>query len=171
MMQYLRLATRVLAGLFLLLLPAGSEAQQPSYPYNIQINQGQWPYYTSPYLHRTYQEGRWVYQYYPPTSNEAPGSPVAPAPRAQAAPAEQRAVLNIFVPSADATVWIEGRKTAQQGTKRRFASPPLAAGSSYLYEVRVEWMEGGKKVDRTEEVPVKAGRESSLHFFGAAGPK
>jgi hypothetical protein len=30
----------------------------------------------------------------------------------------------------------------------------------------VEWMEGGKKIVRTEDVPLKAGRESSLHFFG-----
>jgi uncharacterized protein (TIGR03000 family) len=151
--------------LLFLLLPTGSVAQQPSYPYNIQINQGQWPYYTSPYLHRTYEDGRWVYHYYPPNAN-APSSPAVPAPRAQAAPVEQSAVLNIFVPTADAVVWIEGRKTAQKGTQRRFASPPLAAGSSYLYEIRVEWMEGGKKVVRTEDVPLKAGRESSLHFFG-----
>jgi uncharacterized protein (TIGR03000 family) len=72
------------------------------------------------------------------------------------------------VPTADAMVWIEGRKTGQTGTTRRFASPPLDSGSSYLYEIRVEWMEGGKKVERTEDVPVKAGRESTLHFFGAA---
>jgi uncharacterized protein (TIGR03000 family) len=156
-----------LTGLGLLLMPSGSRAQQPSYPYNIQINQGQWPYYTSPYLHRTYENGIWVYHYYRPTENtNVASSPPAPAPAAQAAPADQRAILNVYVPSSDATVWIDGKKTAQTGLQRRFATPPLEPGSRYVYEIRVEWVSDGKKVVRTEDVPVKAGRESSLHFFG-----
>ena len=81
-------------GLLLSVSLSNGQAQQPSYPYNIQINQGQWPYYTSPYLHRTYENGIWVYPYYPPnTSDNAPSSSVRPAPQAQAAPARQTASL------------------------------------------------------------------------------
>jgi uncharacterized protein (TIGR03000 family) len=154
----------LIGSLAALLLPGFAPAQQPGgYPYNIQINQGQYPYYSSPYLYRTYQDGIWAYHYYPPNTIYAPPAP--PAARKEA-PAKQTAVLNIFVPVEDATVWIEGKKTDQKGMKRRFESPLLEHGASYLYEVRVEWMQNGKKVVRSEDIPVRAGRESSLHFFG-----
>lgn len=162
----------VASGMCLLILPASSRAQQSGirgYPYSVQINQGQYPYYTSPNLQRTYENGNWVYQY--STSNYAPSSPVATPPRTQEAPNEQSAILNIRVPVENASVWIDGKKIALKGMQHRFESPPLAAGSIYFYKVHVEWMEGGKKIARTEEVLLKAGRASSLRFFGAPAPQ
>jgi uncharacterized protein (TIGR03000 family) len=161
------LVALVVAGIGLLVLPANSEAQQSGirgYPYSVQINQGQYPYYSSPNLTRTYENGNWVYHY---STNYAPPSPVPSAPKAPETAIEQTAILNIFVPVADASVWIEGKKTVFKGKQFRFESPPLEADSSYFYEVRVEWMEAGKKVERTQKVLLKAGRASSLRFLGA----
>lgn len=65
-------------------------------------------------------------------------------------------LLNVRVP-AEAQVWIEGDKTQQSGSFRRFVSPPLDQGKSYAYQIKAEWQENGKKITRTRKVTVHAG--------------
>jgi uncharacterized protein (TIGR03000 family) len=64
--------------------------------------------------------------------------------------------LEVRVP-ADAEIFVEGEKTAQKGTLRRFVSPPITPGTRYTYEIKAKWMEGGREVDRTRKVDVRAG--------------
>lgn len=65
-------------------------------------------------------------------------------------------LLNVRVP-AEAQIWIEGDKTQQSGSFRRFVSPPLDQGKSYAYQIKAEWQENGKKITRTRKVTVHAG--------------
>lgn len=80
-------------------------------------------------------------------------APVAPAP----------AVVNVQVP-ASAELWFDGNKTAQTGSERRFVSPPLPAGKTFHYSVRVRWTDNGKPVDQIQMVNVQAGGQARLLF-------
>jgi uncharacterized protein (TIGR03000 family) len=81
------------------------------------------------------------------------------------------ATVSVRVPVADAEVWIEGRKTQQQGTTREFVSPPLDPGRSYTYTVRASWVENGKPVEQTRTVPVQANGTATADFTTGGGPR
>ena len=55
-------------------------------------------------------------------------------------------------------------RTAPTGEVRRFASPPLAPGKEFTYEVRARWTEGGKEVSRARDVGVTAGARARIDF-------
>jgi uncharacterized protein (TIGR03000 family) len=57
----------------------------------------------------------------------------------------------------DARIWFQDQPTKQGGTMRRFVSPPLTAGKSYTYTVRVEWPEEGQWVSQAHTFAVHAG--------------
>src|SRR5688572_3437078 len=78
----------------------------------------------------------------------ADGLQTAPLqPIVQAAPGLQPAVIVVRVP-ADAVVDVEGVRTKSTGEVRRFTSPPLASGRSYIYRLKATWTEQGKEVVR-----------------------
>jgi uncharacterized protein (TIGR03000 family) len=72
--------------------------------------------------------------------------------------------LKVVVPVADAEVWLNGTRTAQTGTERRFKSPPIAPGKDYEYEVRARWLENGQAVERTQTVMVQIGKQASVNL-------
>jgi len=65
-------------------------------------------------------------------------------------------LLNVRVPN-EAQIWIDGDKTQQTGQFRRFLSPQLDQGKSYVYTIKGEWQQDGQKVSRTRKVTVRAG--------------
>jgi uncharacterized protein (TIGR03000 family) len=74
------------------------------------------------------------------------------------------AMLDVRVP-ADAQVWIDGSKTTQTGTERRFESPTLTPGKTYSYDVRARWMGDEGEVTRTKHVTFHAGDRVSVDFM------
>jgi uncharacterized protein (TIGR03000 family) len=76
------------------------------------------------------------------------------------------AVLRVRVP-ADAEVWIAGDPTTQRGELRRFITPPLEAGRNQGYALRARWMEGGKTIERTDDVRVHPGDRLTVDFLAA----
>jgi uncharacterized protein (TIGR03000 family) len=74
------------------------------------------------------------------------------------------AELTVVVP-ADAEVFVDGELTRQKGTERRFTTPPLVGGKRYTYDVRARWKEGGKPVEQTRKVPVRAGARVRVDFL------
>ena len=76
------------------------------------------------------------------------------------------AVLRVRVP-ADAEVWVSGDPTTQRGEQRRFITPPLEGGRNQGYELRARWTEGGKTVERTEDVRVHPGDRLTVDFLAA----
>ncbi len=73
------------------------------------------------------------------------------------------ATVEVRVP-ADAKVWFDGLPTTMTGNDRVFTSPPLDAGKAYEYEVRAQWMQDGKPVEKTLSVQVTAGQRSLANF-------
>ena len=59
-------------------------------------------------------------------------------------------------------------KTTQTGTNRLFTSPPLTPGTNYAYDVRAQWMDNGKPVDRTKSVAVHAGDQLDVNMMAGA---
>lgn len=111
---------------------------------------GQQRYYSSPSY------------FMPRTATKSPRTlmvytlPTAPRPEDQT-----RATILVRAP-ADAQVWLEGKQSQQQGTERRFVSPPLEAGYTYSYQVRGQWQENGKSVERTRTIQVEPGKEVAV---------
>jgi uncharacterized protein (TIGR03000 family) len=97
----------------------------------------------------------------PSTSAYQPsGSDLYAPPAAQA---DNTAHLTVNVP-ADAQIWVEDAKTNTSGAVREFQSPQLEPGKRYSYEIRARWMENGKEVTQTREVPVTAGARVKVTF-------
>lgn len=93
---------------------------------------------------------------------------VLQAPRAagqDAAPA----TLIIRVPES-ARLFFSDAPTQQTGTTRTFATPPLAAGRKYSYDIRAELVRNGQKIKRTKHVAFAAGQTVEVDFadFGSA---
>ncbi|HKI35980.1 MAG TPA: TIGR03000 domain-containing protein [Gemmataceae bacterium] len=63
---------------------------------------------------------------------------------------------------ADATLTVDGAATTSTQGVRTFVSPPLQAGKDFQYTLRAEATRNGKKINKTQEVTVRAGRESEV---------
>lgn len=79
---------------------------------------------------------------------------------AQQAAGAKPVYLTVILPEDDAELVIEGGDTKQSGLKRRFVSPPLDQGASYIYTVVATWEPNNyTKITRTKKVTVRAGQE------------
>jgi uncharacterized protein (TIGR03000 family) len=104
----------------------------------------------------------------PPPVGNVPGTPqpaepdkLLPLPRETAG---NGALVQVYVP-ANAEVWFDDMKTKQVGETRTFKSPPLEPGKTYLYDIRVHWVdEGGQAVDNKRTIKVQAGRTAHVDF-------
>lgn len=102
------------------------------------------------------------YQPPPPSGSGLAYPPPAAVPPAR--PAEARVSAEFFLPRPDAVLFVEGVKMDGTGAARRFVSPPLAPGRRYTYSFEARWVEDGKEVRRTREVPVYAGDRITVDF-------
>jgi uncharacterized protein (TIGR03000 family) len=75
-------------------------------------------------------------------------------------------LIDVRVP-ADARIWFDDDSTKQTGPERLFVSPPLTRGKYYEYQVRAQWNENGKKLERTRRITVQAGDQIHLEFNSA----
>jgi uncharacterized protein (TIGR03000 family) len=100
----------------------------------------------------------------PPTRNFAP---LPPAPIAN----PTTALLNLRVP-AGAEIWLQGKKY-DVGPNHTFESPDLAPSEIFTFDVRVVWIENGKRVEEKRSLEMKAGEFKSLMFLatGATSTK
>ena len=72
-------------------------------------------------------------------------------------------LIDLRVP-ADAKIWFDNDPTKQTGTERLFVSPPLTPGKTFEYQIRTQWNENGKKLERTRRITVQAGDRIHLDF-------
>lgn len=94
------------------------------------------------------------------------GTIVGGEPAAANAPAPAAATLEVRLP-AKAELWIQDRKTGQTGDVRRFVSPVLEPGSSYVYRLRARWTANGQTVTREQPLMVRAGELKTVTFVAA----
>ena len=88
-----------------------------------------------------------------------------PIVRAAYTPADDaaRGTVTVRLP-ANAELFAEGRRLNQTGERRRFVTPPLAAGADYRYTFRVEYVRNGETISRTKPVTIRAGATATLEF-------
>jgi uncharacterized protein (TIGR03000 family) len=125
------------------------------------------PWYDYPPYYGSYGNGYRAasdhYDYQPEPSGSANKSSTAQPLSANVV------ALRIFLP-ADAQVWIQGAATRQQGRVRIFESPELTPGVEYTYDIRAQWIEGGRQVEKTRHVTVHPGDRLTVIFTQAPGP-
>ena len=92
--------------------------------------------------------------YTPPTQYYAQPAPVV----------NNYANIRVIVPDPQARVWFDGNSTSQTGTDRLFNSPSLTIGSTYNYQIRASWMQGGKEVSQERTVSVTPGQTTVVDF-------
>lgn len=71
---------------------------------------------------------------------------------------DNRAHLQVVVPSADAAVFLNGTQMSQTGTVRDFVTPALTPGKEYTFDIRMR--DGSRTASRT--VTVRAGSQQSV---------
>jgi uncharacterized protein (TIGR03000 family) len=74
------------------------------------------------------------------------------------------ALLRVHLPM-DAKLFFGTKEvTGQSGSMRLFRSPSLDRGSNYQYDLRAQWTENGRTVERTRTVPIHANDVVSVDF-------
>jgi uncharacterized protein (TIGR03000 family) len=75
-------------------------------------------------------------------------------------PAPERSPVTLVVTlPADATLTIDGAPTSLTGAERRYVSPPLAPGKTYVYTLAATWNDAGTPRNAERKVEVQAGKE------------
>jgi uncharacterized protein (TIGR03000 family) len=81
-----------------------------------------------------------------------------------AEPEKKPAVLIVRLP-ADAELYVAGIKSTQTGASREFASPPLAPGKKFSYQVKAVWRKDGKEIVRLEKAIVRTGETTQVDLL------
>lgn len=155
-----------------LALPPTSSAQQPLRIYQPPLNSlPNFGYYNPAPAYRPLPSYPPVFRYgsrsgygghYQPSHDHMPH--MARIPQDGKPPPDLRAHLIVLVP-ADAELRFNGMEvTGEEGTVRKFVSPPLTAGRRYVYNVQAQWRKEGQIVTATRKVHVKAGAHIELDF-------
>ncbi len=83
-------------------------------------------------------------------------------------PAADTAHLEVRLPDPQASIWVEGRSIASDGTVRQFDSPQLDPSRQFTYDVKAAWIDNGKLVTDERRVKVRANAASLVDFTRAA---
>lgn len=71
------------------------------------------------------------------------------------------ALFHVHVPP-DAKISFSGHETQQRGNHRAFVTPALEENQTYSYDIRAQWTEDGRNMDRTTKVLVRAGDRTRI---------
>jgi uncharacterized protein (TIGR03000 family) len=99
--------------------------------------------------------------------NDAPRQVVYPPPSTNTLPEakENRAVIQILLPSTANDIWVDGTKmTTRLSASRVFISPPLEPGHNYTYTVRADWPGTEGMVSQERPVILGANRTVTVDF-------
>ncbi|HEX3598582.1 MAG TPA: TIGR03000 domain-containing protein [Lacipirellulaceae bacterium] len=138
-----------------------------SYPYV-------YGYYGYPYGYNAYPN-YYYYNSYPPDyytnddesfsgnvnvyANAAP-----PSEYSVSRPVNDIARLEVRLPDPQATIWVEGKEIASNGTMRHFNSPPLDPNRQFTYNIKASWNDNGKVVTDERRVKVQANGLAVVDF-------
>jgi len=86
------------------------------------------------------------------------------------------ALINVKV-APNATLTFDDQPTQQTGEFRQFMTPTLEPGKNFSYTVHAKWQDGGRDMDQSRKVSVRAGQQAQVDFNTAqaqgsqAGPE
>jgi uncharacterized protein (TIGR03000 family) len=102
-----------------------------------------------------------------PTAQEpakaAPVTKPTPATDTPAIPGTDRATITVKLP-ADATLFVDDRRSPSKDPVRSFATPPLPAGKEFAYLLKAEVIRNGQPETLTQKVPFRAGERVVVDF-------
>jgi uncharacterized protein (TIGR03000 family) len=84
-------------------------------------------------------------------------------PKRPLAPAAMPATIVLAVP-AEATVYFDGNRMTSTSTLREYKTPALEPGKDYFYEARIVVDQGGKQMEETKRIVVRAGEKVEVSF-------
>ncbi len=88
-----------------------------------------------------------------------------PAPGlAEEVVAPETALIVVKIP-AEAKICFDGTRTEQEGSYRRFATPPLPPGQAVAYTLEARWRIKDVELTRTEKVVVMPGQIRIVNFL------
>ncbi len=104
-----------------------------------------------------------VEQPYPP--GYLPG-PFAPSGFQNLAPnaSSTQGVIYVFLPTADAVVYLNGQEMRGDGRNRKFTTPVLASNSEFQYWVTAVFPQGGQTITKYRKAIVGAGEYTVADF-------
>jgi len=73
------------------------------------------------------------------------------------------ALINVKV-AANATLTFDDEPTQQTGEFRQFMTPALEPGKNFSYTVHAKWQDGGRDMDQSRKVSVRAGQQTQVDF-------
>lgn len=76
---------------------------------------------------------------------------------------EDKVVISVKLPEADAQLWVNGQTTKQKGAERVFMTPPLQPGK-YKYELRASWAANKTPVVTSRTVIFQPGEDLVIDF-------
>lgn len=86
------------------------------------------------------------------SQNSAPGAPTA------------QGVIHVFLPTSDATVYLNGQKMRGNGKDRKLTTPTLAPNNEYQYFVTATFKQNGESMTEYRKVDVGAGEYTVADF-------
>lgn len=100
-----------------------------------------------------------------------PAAPPAPAPEPLKKPAplgsarqpDLKALVVIDVPE-DAKLYIDGAAMKPGSGRRTFSTPELTPNKAYFYDIKIEVVQDGKPVTRTQRLVIRPGQEYVANF-------
>lgn len=72
--------------------------------------------------------------------------------------------VEVRLPREDARLFIDGAEARTVGVLRKFATPPLETTTPHTYELRAEWVVGGRTTTHTRQVTGRAGETVVVEF-------
>jgi uncharacterized protein (TIGR03000 family) len=85
-------------------------------------------------------------------------------PPADETPPPDAALVIVKLP-AEAELWFDDTKMTQDGSYRRFVTPPLKTGHKLIYTLRVQWHVQDADLTRVEKVQVEPGKRVTVNFL------
>jgi uncharacterized protein (TIGR03000 family) len=102
-----------------------------------------------------------------PPSTQGPGEYLLDTAQT---PLRSTALVSVWVP-ANAQLSFDGVPTDERGPYRRFTTPTLTPGREYAYAVTASWIENGRQVTQTRQVPIRAGDRLVVDFRQPEAPQ
>jgi uncharacterized protein (TIGR03000 family) len=90
-------------------------------------------------------------------------------PETAQTPLAPTATIEVRLPQ-DAELRFDGTRSTQTGAVRTFVTPPLDPATTYAYDIRANWLENGREVNRTRHVEFRVGDRMVVDFMAPPVP-
>ena len=88
----------------------------------------------------------------------------APAAKAAPTPRTWESKIRVYMPTAEAKLYFDGKLTREPGLERLFRAQGLDQNKRYVYWLTAVWMENGREVTHETEIAFWGGDDVVVSF-------